>query len=150
MKEKRHNPVKALKKAFQEELDDQELQRNYDSFQDNLKASIDKKNELLEKRNKNLIKVEAFKESILRLAMEGETSTDLVKKVKDLERKNNSLNTNIGCAEDDIAYYQWLIEKYESKSDCRFYVWWKAFKEVDPDNTKSWIDWISQYENKII
>lgn len=150
MKEKKYDPVKALKKAFQEEIEDQEIQKNYDGFKKSLRVYMDKKNYLFEKRNKKLNKVEPLKESILRLAMEGETSTDLVEKFKDLERTTNDLTDDIEVAEDSIELYRWLIEKCEAKSDCKFFVWWQALKEVDPDNTKPWMDWISQYEGKII
>jgi hypothetical protein len=49
-----------------------------------------------------------------------------------------------------IDYNQGLIKLYVENSETKHFVWWKAFKAVDPKNTPNWTGWKKLYENTII
>ena len=149
MSKKKHDPVKALKAAFQEQVEDTELQRNYDGFKHNLEYAKEKHNELVPQINQNLEVIRTLSDSILNLAIEGILSPDASARVKELEEVNKDLIERVKEYKVEIEENQTLIEKYDILNDRKLFTWWEAFKAVDPE-TESWLEWKETYANKII
>ena len=148
-KKKQHDPVEALKKAFEEQVNDQELQRNYDGFKRNLEYVKSQHNELVPLINANLHSIRSLKDVVLNSAMEGVTALEAVEQIKVLEDKNSEMIEQINAYKEKIDYNKGLIEKYDYLNDHKLFVWWQALKAVDPE-TKSWIEWKETYKDKII
>jgi hypothetical protein len=149
MSKKKHDPVKALKAAFKEQIEDTELQRNYDGFKHNLEHTKEKHNELVPQINQNLSSIRTLKESILNLALEGVLSPDASTRVKELEEANEDLIERIEEYKMEIEENQASIEKYEQLNFHKLFIWWKALRAVDPE-TEPWLEWKETYNDKII
>lgn len=149
MSKKKHDPVKALKKAFEEEVNDPELQGNYDRFKSALKRAKNEHNELVPVVNRNLDEILTLKESILNLAMLGIISTEARDRVLELEAENEDIIHKIERYKSEIDENQALIDKYDSLNDHKLFVWWKALVAVDPE-TLPWLEWKETYNGKII
>ena len=111
MSKKKHNPVEALKKAFEEVVNDPELQGNYDRFKSALKRAKNEHNELVPVVNRNLDEISTLKESILNLAMLGIISTEARDRVLQLEADNEDMIHMIERYKSEIDENQALIEK---------------------------------------
>lgn len=149
MIKKKHNPVEALKKAFEEVVNDPELQGNYDRFKSALKRAKNEHNELVPVVNRNLDEILTLKESILNLAMLGIISTEARDRVLQLEADNEDMIHMIERYKSEIDENQALIEKYDSLNDHKLFVWWQALVAVDPE-TLPWLEWKETFKDKII
>lgn len=149
MSKQKHDPVKSLKAAFRETVEDGELQSNYDRFNSNLEYAKEKHNELVPQINQNLATIRTLKESILNLALEGVLSPDASARVKELEEVNGNLIERIEEYKTEMEENRALIEKYDSLTEHKLFVWWKAITAVDTE-TEPWLDWKEIYKDKII
>lgn len=149
MSKKKHDPIKALKAAFQEQVEDKELQRNYDSFKSAYDYAKEEHNKLVPQINENLATLQTLKESVLCLALEGVLSPDASARVKELEGVNMDLIERIEEYKGEMEYNKSLIENYELLSERKLFTWWKALKAVDPE-TEPWLEWKETFNDKII
>jgi hypothetical protein len=146
---KKHNPVKALLDAFLSEVNDTELQQNYDRFINDLKRYKDEHNEIVPTVNENLEKLRILKGAVLAHAISGVLSPQAVEKITAIEKENEDLVKTIEFYQGKIKETADLIEKYEDWSNRKLFVWWKAIRTVKPD-TAPWMTWKKDYEGKII
>lgn len=149
MSKKKHDPVKALIKAFQDDVNDTELQENYDRFVRDLQMYKDKHNEFVPAVNENLGKIRTLKEAVLSQALSGVLAPHTVEKINEIEKDNESLIKNIEFYQGKISKTADLIEKYEDWSGRKLFIWWKAICAVDPE-TKPWLEWKETFKDKII
>jgi hypothetical protein len=147
--QKKHNPVKALIKAFHDEVNDPELQENYNRFTRDLQRYKDKHNDIVPIVNENLGKIRTLKEAVLSQALGGVLAPQAVEKITVIEKENEDLIKNIEFYQGKIKETADLIEKYEDWSGRKLFTWWKAILAVDPE-TAPWLDWKKTYEGKII
>ena len=148
-KKKEHNPVEALKKAFEDEVNDLELQERYDLFQKNLKRAKDDHNKLVPLLNQNVEARNVLTGVIYSSAMEGILSIEATKKVKELKAEMEVLVAELEIHKESMDYNQKLIEKYKDWSDRKLFIWWQALKAVDPE-TEAYIEWKETYKDRII
>jgi len=148
MSKKKHDPVKALKKAFQQEWDDNELDERYQRFERDLERAKEAHNELVPVINDNLAVIRPLKESVLEQALCGVLSTDATLKIKELEAENEELIEKIEAQREIIDENKALMEKYKDWSDRKLFIWWQAIKAVDPE-TEPWIEWKDKRDAKI-
>jgi len=146
---KKNDPVWALNKAFNEEIENQELNENYESFQNSYEYVKKRHNELVPQINQNLVSIKKLKESILNLAMEGVLAEAAVKKLKELDEVNDGLVNQLEEYQEKMDYNQKLINKYKEWSESKLFIWWQAFKAVDP-GTSDWLTWKASFKDKII
>lgn len=146
---KKHDPVKALMKAFQDEVNDTELQENYDRFTRDLQRFKDSHNEIVPIVNENLGKIRSLKEAVLSQALSGVLAPQAIEKINEIEKENESLIKNIEFYQGKISETASLIEKYEDWSGRKLFTWWKALRAADP-TTEAWMEWKKTYEGKII
>lgn len=149
MSKKKHDPVKALMKAFQDDVNDTELQKNYDKFINDLQMYKDRHNEIVPVVNKNLGKIRTLKEVVLSQALGSVLSPHAVEKIDEIEKENESLIQKIELYQSKIKETADLIEKYEDWSNRKLFGWWKAISAVE-HKTLPWLDWKKPYEEKII
>ena len=146
---KKLDPVKDLKKAFEEVVKDPELQNNYDRFKRDLARAKREHNELVPAVNSNLEEIRTLKESILNLAMLGIVSTEARDRVLKLEADNEDMIHMIDRWKSEIDENQSLIEKYDYLNEHKLFVWWQALMAVDPE-TRPWLEWKETFKDKII
>lgn len=149
MSKKKHDPVKALKAAFKEQIEDTELQRNYDGFKSSLESCKVEYNDIVLEVNKNLESISALKNSVLTAAMRGVLSPNLVDEINRLKEENEPMIERIEALKEQIDSNEELIKKYEYLNEHKLFVWWKALKAVDPE-TEPWLEWKETYNDKII
>ena len=148
-KKKEHNPVEALKKAFEEEVNDLELQERYEYFQKNLQRAKDEHNKLVPFLNQNVEARNILTSVIYNSAMEGILSTEATKKMKELKAEMETLVAELEIHKESIQYNEKLIKDYKDWSERKLFIWWQALKAVDPE-TKAWIEWKETYKDRII
>lgn len=149
-KSKTNIGLKALTKAFNSDIEDTELFERYVHFNKNVEFYREKHNDLVAQINEKLKIFHILKESVLDQVMQGVLSSEAISKLKDLEVEIENLKSSISDYREKLDYNKKLSENYKSTSEDRLFVWWKAFKAVDPKNTPSWIDWKTKYAENII
>jgi hypothetical protein len=142
--------LKSLTKAFNEEIEDHELSTRLERFRSDEKRYKELHNSQVQVINEKITVVNSLKQTILDQAMEGVLSTEAISKVKEAETEIQDLHKNISEYREKIDYNQGLIKLYVENSETKHFVWWKAFKAVDPKNTPNWTGWKKLYENTII
>lgn len=148
MSKKKHDPVKALKKAFQQEWDDNELHERYQKFERNLLIAKESHNKLVPVINNNLQVIRTLKESVLQQALCGILNPAATEKIHKLEAENEELIKKIEFQKEAISKNANLMDKYEDWSDRKLFIWWQAIKAVDPE-TESWLEWKDKKDAKI-
>ena len=149
MAKKEHNPVEALKKAFNEEVNDTELQERYDRFLKDLERVTEGHNKLVAEINQNIEAIHILKDVVYKSAVQGILAEEAVKKIKELEVVNVELMEELDSYKDRIKYNKDLIEKYKDWSERKLFIWWQVLKTVDP-TTEAWMQWKEAFKNKII
>ena len=149
MSKKKHDPVKALIKAFNTEVNDTELQENYDRLVRDLARLKEEHNKIIPQVNENLEKIRSLKDAIFNQAINGIIATEAIEKIKEIEADNEKYLSNINIYLEKINKTATLIEKYEDWSTRKLFIWWQAIKAVDPE-TVAWLEWKKTYEGKII
>lgn len=148
-KKKEHNPIEALKKAFEEEVNDLELQERYDLFQKNLQQAKDNHNKIVPFLNQNVEARNILTSVIYNSAMEGILATEATKKMKELKAEMETLVAELEIHKESMEYNKNLIEKYKDLTWRKLFVWWQALKAVDP-GTEAWTEWKETYKDRII
>ena len=148
-KKKEHNPVEALKKAFNEEVNDTELQERYDRFIKDLERVTEGHNKLVTEINQNLEAIHILKDVVYKSAIQGILVNEATLKIKELEAVNLELMEELDSYKDRIQYNKDLIEKYKDWSGRKLFVWWQVLKVVDP-NTEDWMQFRETFKDKII
>jgi hypothetical protein len=149
MAKKEHNPVEALKKAFNEEVNDTELQERYDRFIKDLDRVTEGHNKLVTEINQNLEAIHILKDVVYKSAIQGILVNEATLKIKELEAVNVELMEELDSYKDRIQYNKDLIEKYKDWSGRKLFVWWQVLKVVDP-NTEDWMQFRETFKDKII
>lgn len=142
--------LKALTKAFREDLEDPELSDRLENFKRAEERYKELHNSEIHVINEKISVVNALRQSILDQAMEGILATEAIARVKETEKEIEDLRKSIAEYREKVDYNKNLIDFYIKNSNTRHFVWWKAFKAVDPKNTPVWTEWKKIYENKII
>lgn len=149
MAKKEHNPVEALKKAFNEEVNDTELQVRYDQFHKDLERVTEGHNKLVTEINQNLEAIHILKDVVYKSAIQGILANEATVKIKELEAVNVELMEELDSYKDRIQYNKDLIEKYKDWSGRKLFVWWQVLKVVD-SNTEDWMQFRETFKDKII
>ncbi len=149
MSKKKHDPVKALMDAFHAEVNDTELQENYNRFERDLKRVKEHHNQLVPLINSTLQKIQTLKDAVLNQAIHEIIATDAIKRLSDLEKEKTEYIEKIEMYMAEISRLGALMEKYEDWSERKLFLWWKVIKVVDPE-TMPWLEWRETYEGKII
>ena len=135
--------------AFLSDVNDTELQENYNRFERDLKRVKEQHNQLVPLVNSTLQKIESLKDAVLNQAMNEIIATDAIKRLHDLEKERTEYFVKIEKYKEEILRLGTLMENYEDWSQRKLFGWWKAIHAVEP-NTPAWMDWKKTYEGKII
>jgi hypothetical protein len=142
--------IELLEQAFQEELNDQELQQRFDGFNKRLndvKSQYNPKvpiiNELINKRN-------SLSSIIFDSTLEGIIAKEAIDKYKLIDNDYQIIAKEIKGLQESMDEIEELIKKYQDLSERKLFCWWKSFKAIDPKGTQPWLEWKKPYNHKII
>ena len=149
MSKKKHDPVKALMDAFEEQVNDLELQERYDRFKSSRDYARDEHNKLVLQINANISDLKILESCILEQAKLGIIATEAITKVKEIEEVNDGLIHRLEGFRATMDENGDLIKKYDDMTQDRLFVWWQAIKAVEPE-TKPWLEFKQLYRDKHI
>ena len=136
---------------FNEDLEDRELQENYDRFLENEEHYKSKYNELVPKINKLDARIGEIKETIISLAMSSPESlrSGLIKELKKSKKKSNKLKSIADEYYIKMEEQTTLIKRYQSMNDHKLFLHWQYLKHLGATE-KPWLDWSPQYKDRMI
>jgi chromosome segregation ATPase len=142
-------PLELLVKAFEEDVNDKELQLRYDGFLRRLDEAKENYNQLVPVINELIRKKGVLHSSIFSLAIEGIISTEANQEYKKIREEYDELEKEVVRLKNAMEEVEDLIKKYKDGSHSKLFAWWKSFKAIDPKGTKPWTEWKRPYENLI-
>lgn len=143
-------PLELLIKAFEEDINDKELQLRYDGFLRRLDEAKENYNQQVPVINELIRKKSVLHSSIFSLAIEGIISTEANQEYKKIREEYDELEKEVVRLKNAMEEVEDLIKKYQDGSHNKLFAWWKSFKAIEPKGTKPWIEWKRPYENLII
>jgi hypothetical protein len=138
-----------LMNAFEEELNDKELQERYDRFRENEKREKERYNNQVPVVNELIKRVNDLQHVVLESAVLGILAIESIEELKKLRIELEEAKKIADGFRAAMEYQKDLAEKYEDYSDRKLFHWWKSLKAVGIE-VMAWGDWKRQYENVII
>ena len=137
--------------VFNEDLEDRELQENYDKFLEKEEYYKSKYNELVPTINKLDARIDEIKETIISLAMSSPESlrSGLIKELKKSKKKSNKLKSIADEYYIKMEEQTTLIKRYQSMNDHKLFLHWQYLKHLGVTE-KPWLDWSPQYKDRMI
>ena len=137
---------------FKEDLDDRELQGNYNRFQKSRESAKESYNKYVPKLNAISSKIVDLKELIVSLALIDSnlyTSGKTVKKLKELEIKFDNIQMQANEYYSVMEEQDVLIKRYEDWNDRKLFMHWNYLTMLKATEVP-FMEWRSEYESIII
>ena len=131
------------------EIEDKELQSNYERFQRTREAAKERHNKIVPIINAKIDEGNALKECIVELAIRGLSTKEAAEKAVTLLNEVKELREQIAREQKIMVDEQELITNYKNYSERKFFNYWKLLKEADPKGTKPWMEWFKPYKEII-
>jgi hypothetical protein len=132
-----------------EDLEDKELQGNYDSFKRNLDSAKTSYNACVPTINSMINKIVNLKELIVSLSVQGLSTEKAVKRMVKLDNDFTKLSEKADTYKSQIEKQQDLIKKYEDWNERKLFMHWKYLTMLKVIDTP-WLEWIPEYKNIMI
>ena len=134
---------------LKEDLDDRELQGNYDRFQKNRDDAKESYNKYVPKLNTISSKIVDLKELIISLAIYQAPTGKTVKKLKELEIKFDNIQMQANEYYSVMEEQDVLIKRYEDWNDRKLFMHWNYLTMLKATEVP-FMEWRSEYESIII
>ena len=134
---------------FKEDIEDWELQGNYDRFQKNRDDAKESYNKYVPKLNALSSKIVDLKELIISLALYQAPSGKTVKKLKELEIKFDNIQMQANEYYSVMEEQDVLIKRYEDWNDRKLFMHWNYLTMLKATEVP-FMEWRSEYESIII
>ena len=134
---------------LKEDLDDRELQGNYDRFQKNRDDAKESYNKYVPKLNALSSKIVDLKELIISLALYQAPSGKTVKKLKELEIKFDNMQMQAKEHYSVMEEQDVLIKRYEDWNTRKLFIHWNYLTMLKVTEVP-YMEWRSEYEGIII
>lgn len=134
---------------FMEDVNDQELQRNFDNYQRDRETAKERYNELVPQINEMNQHGSALKELIVDLACRQLPTADAVKALLDSAEPYKELKNKIDYQKGLMDEADRMIKFYKDNSERKLFHYWKVFDSLDA-TTEPWMDWKRTYSDNII
>lgn len=134
---------------FKEDLDDRELQGNYDRFQKSRESAKESYNKHVPILNDLSSKIVDLKELIVSLASYQAPTDIAVMHLKELEIKFNNEQIQANEYYSVMEEQTLLIAKYEDWNDRKLFIHWKYLTMLKATEVP-YMEWRSEYESIII
>lgn len=140
---------KKIEKLLKEDVEDTELQENYEGFKNNVERFQKELTSLDVEIERNNIRIDNLKHSILSNTAEGLNSDEMMEKLQELVGETNEMVDEFNDKRKRLHYNKGLIEKYEEKTHDKLFMYWKILKELNKD-IEPFLEWKEQYKGEII
>ena len=134
---------------FKEDLDDRELQGNYDRFQKRRESAKKSYNKYVPLLNDLSLKIVDLKELIISLALYQAPSGKTVKNLKKLEIKFDNMQMQANEYYSVMEEQTLLIAKYEDWNGRKLFIHWEYLTLLKATEVP-YMEWRTEYENTII
>ena len=141
--------LEKLFELFNEEVNDKELQGNYDSFVRAREAAKERHNTMVPEINALIQRGEGLKEIIVDLACKQLSTAEAVEALLALPEPINQLREKIGYQKGIMDEQDRLMKFYKDNSERKFFQYWKVFNALDKE-TLPWMEWKKPYIDTII
>lgn len=132
-----------------EDLEDKELQRNFDFFKKQREAAKTSYNALVPKLNSMIDMIVNLKELIVSLSMQGLSTENAVKRLAKLDDRFTKLSERADAYKSEMDKQTDLIKKYEDWNERKLFMHWKYLTMLKITNVP-WLDWKSTYNDTIL
>ena len=134
---------------FKEDLEDRELQGNYDRFQKRRESAKKSYNKYVPLLNDLSLKIVDLKELIISLALYQAPSGKTVKNLKKLEIKFDNMQMQANEYYSVMEEQTLLIAKYEDWNGRKLFIHWEYLTLLKATEVP-YMEWRTEYENTII
>ena len=131
------------------EIEDKELQSNYEKFQRTREAAKERHNKIVPVINSKIDEGNALKECIVELAIRNLCTKEAAEKSVILFNEVKELREHIAREQKIMVEEQELITKYKDYSERKFFNYWKLLKAADPKGITPWMEWFKPYKEII-
>ena len=134
---------------FMEDFNDKELQERYENFIRTREGAKERHNAMVPEINALIQKGESLKETIVDLAVQGLSTEEAARLVRETVPQVKELRDKIAYQKGIMDEEDALIKKYKENSENKLFHYWKIFKALDPE-TEPWLSWKKPYCHHII
>ena len=134
---------------FMEDFNDKELQERYENFIRTREGAKERHNAMVPESNALIQKGESLKETIVDLAVQGLSTEEAARLVRETVPQVKELRDKIVYQKGIMDEEDALIKKYKENSENKLFHYWKIFKALDPE-TEPWLSWKKPYCHHII
>lgn len=139
------NPEQLL----QEDLEDKELQGNYDSYKRQKEAAKTSYNALVPSINSMINRIVNLKEMIVSLSIQGLPTNEPVKRLAKLDDKFTKLSEKADAYKAELDKCNLQIKRYEDWNERKLFMHWKYLTLLKVTN-EPWMDWMKQYKDVMV
>lgn len=136
-------------KLFNEDLDDRELQNNYDGFKMSRDIWKEKYNELVPEINSLIKRIVNLKELIVTQAVQGISNTESVKRLAKLDEKFTKLTEVADKHKAKMDEEDEFIKKYKDWNERKLFMHWKYLTLLKVTK-EPWMEWKKQFIDVMI
>jgi len=134
---------------FKEDLNDRELQGNYDGFKRHRESAKTSYNTCVPTLNSMISKIVNLKELIVSLAVQGLPTEKAVNRLAKLDNNFTKLSEKADQYKAEMDKHGDLIKKYEDWNERKLFMHWKYLTLLKVTD-EPWMDWKKQYIDTMI
>jgi len=137
------------KALFKEDLEDRELQGNYDGFKRHRESAKTSYNACVPNLNSMISKIVNLKELIVSLAVQGLPTENAVKRMAKLDNNFTKLSEKANTYKAKMDEQDVLIQKYEDWNNRKLFMHWKYLSMLKATEVP-YMEWRTEYEDTMI
>jgi hypothetical protein len=134
---------------FKEDLEDGELQENFQSFQRARESAKTSYNATVPTLNSMIDKIVNLKELIVTLSVQGLPTEKVVKKLAKLDDSFTSLAKKSDAYKQELDRQDALIKNYKDWNERKLFMHWKYLTHFGV-TSEPWLDWKKQFIDTMI
>jgi hypothetical protein len=134
---------------FKEDLEDRELQENFDGFKRHLESAKTSYNACVPTLNSMISKIVNLKELIVSLSVQGLPTEKAVKRLAKLDNNFTKLSEKADTYKTEIDKQNNLIKNYKDWNERKLFMHWKYLTLLKVTK-EPWMDWVKQYKDVMI
>lgn len=134
---------------FKEDLEDRELQGNFESFQRARESAKTSYNATVPTLNSMIDRIVNLKELIVTLAVQGLPTENVVKRLAKLDASFTALAKKSDAYKQELDRQDALIKNYRDWNERKLFMHWKYLTHFGV-TSEPWLDWKKQYIDTMI
>jgi hypothetical protein len=134
---------------FKEDLEDRELQGNYECFKKHRESAKTSYNTIVPTLNSMISKIVNLKELIVSLSVQGLPTEKAVKRLAKLDNSFTKLSEKADQYKEEMDKQDTLIDRYKRLNESKLFMHWKYLTHLKVTK-ELWMDWKKQYEDVMI